>query len=151
MVLDVHIKCGNQLFHHDILRLLLHKHRRLETIIHYRTDWSSDILWTWLVVVWIYGNNNDIIYYIIVNSYIIKHNFPNLYWYFNISIYFQLLYAAMNLTTNEMFNYKRYSYLKNSRGKYHNPYSRGLVYNLAEFFLCVQPVEPDDLMVLDVS
>ena len=64
----------------------------------------------------------------------------------------QLLYAAMNLTKNEMFNYKRYSYLKNSRGKYHNPYSRGLIYNLAEFFLCVQPqVEPDDLRVLDVS
>jgi hypothetical protein len=30
---------------------------------------------------------------------------------------FTLLYAAMNLTTNEMFNYKRYSYLKNSREK----------------------------------
>merc|ERR550539_1331722 len=30
---------------------------------------------------------------------------------------FTLLYAAMNLTTNEMFNYKRYSYLKNSRGE----------------------------------
>eukprot|EP00095_Tigriopus_kingsejongensis_P005009 maker-scaffold139_size317827-snap-gene-1.20 protein:Tk05009 transcript:maker-scaffold139_size317827-snap-gene-1.20-mRNA-1 annotation:"hypothetical protein AaeL_AAEL001203" len=28
---------------------------------------------------------------------------------------FKLLYAAMNLTTNEMFNYKRYNYLKNSR------------------------------------
>jgi hypothetical protein len=58
----------------------------------------------------------------------------------------QLLYAAMNLTTNEMFNYKRYNYLKNSRGKYHNPYSRGLFYNLAEFFLCVQPVEQDDVL-----
>jgi hypothetical protein len=52
----------------------------------------------------------------------------------------------MNLTTNEMFNYKRYNYLKNSRGKYHNPYSRGLFYNLAEFFLCVQPVEQDDVL-----
>jgi len=57
---------------------------------------------------------------------------------------FQLLYAAMNLTTNEMFNYKRYSYLKNGRGKYFNPFSRGLIYNLAEFFLCVQPIEPSD-------
>lgn len=52
----------------------------------------------------------------------------------------------MNLTTNEMFNYKRYSYLKNGRGKYYNPFSRGLVYNLAEFFLCVQPVDnPEEL------
>lgn len=57
----------------------------------------------------------------------------------------------MNLTTNEMFNYKRYSYLKNSRGKYHNPFSRGILYNLAEFFLCVQPVEPDDLRLLDLG
>ena len=64
---------------------------------------------------------------------------------------FQLLYAAMNLTTNEMFNYKRYSYLKNARGKYHNPFSRGIIYNLAEFFLCVQPVEPDDLRLLDLG
>ena len=56
----------------------------------------------------------------------------------------QLLYAAMNLTTNEMFNHKRYNYLKNGRtGKYHNPYSRGIFYNLAEFFLCVQPIEGD--------
>ena len=64
----------------------------------------------------------------------------------------QLLYAAMNLTTNEMFNYKRYNYLKNSRGKYHNPFSRGILYNLAEFFLCVQPlVEPDDIRLLDLG
>ena len=50
----------------------------------------------------------------------------------------------MNLTTNEMFNYKRYSYLKNGRGKYYNPFSRGPIYNLAEFFLCVQPVEASE-------
>ena len=62
---------------------------------------------------------------------------------------FQLLYAAMNLTSNEMFNYKRYSYLKNGRGKYYNPFSRGIVYNLAEFFLCVQPADsPEELNAL---
>ena len=62
---------------------------------------------------------------------------------------FQLLYAAMNLTTNEMFNYNRYSYLKNGRGKYYNPFSRGIVYNLAEFFLCVQPADaPEELNAL---
>ena len=60
--------------------------------------------------------------------------------------FFQLLYAAMNLTTNEMFNYKRYSYLKNGRGKYYNPFSRGMIYNLAEFYLCVQPVETPEEM-----
>ena len=56
----------------------------------------------------------------------------------------------MNLTTNEMFNYKRYNYLKNGRGKYHNPYSRGVIYNLAEFFLCVQPIELDEAQCLEL-
>lgn len=63
---------------------------------------------------------------------------------------FTLLYAAMNLTTNEMFNYKRYNYLKNARGKYHNPFSRGAFYNLAEFFLCIQPIEPDHFHIRDL-
>jgi len=63
---------------------------------------------------------------------------------------FTLLYAAMNLTSNEMFNYKRYNYLKNARGKYRNPFSRGMFYNLAEFFLCIQPVDPDHISVRDL-
>jgi len=63
---------------------------------------------------------------------------------------FTLLYAAMNLTSNEMFNYKRYNYLKNARGKYTNPFSRGMFYNLAEFFLCIQPVDPDHICVRDL-
>lgn len=41
----------------------------------------------------------------------------------------------MNLTTNEMFNYKRYSYLRDKKGKYSNPFSRGPVLNFIEFFL----------------
>merc|ERR1711874_159652 len=63
---------------------------------------------------------------------------------------FTLLYAAMNLTSNEMFNYKRYNYLKNARGKYTNPFSRGMFYNLAEFFLCIQPVDPDHICARDL-
>lgn len=42
----------------------------------------------------------------------------------------------MNLTTNEMFNYKRYPYLRDKRGKYSNPFSRGPIINLFEFFFC---------------
>ncbi|XP_023331098.1 probable protein S-acyltransferase 23 isoform X2 [Eurytemora carolleeae] len=63
---------------------------------------------------------------------------------------FTLLYAAMNLTSNEMFHYKRYNYLKNSRGKYHNPFSRGVFYNLAEFFLCVQPADQELINLRDL-
>ena len=77
--------------------------------------------------------------------------FLNRYQIDSFSFLYQLLYAAMNLTTNEMFNYKRYSYLKNSRGKYYNPFSRGILYNLAEFFLCVHPVELEDIRLLDLG
>lgn len=35
-----------------------------------------------------------------------------------------------------MFNYKRYPYLKDKKGKYLNPFSRGPVLNFIEFFLC---------------
>nr|CAD7255761.1 unnamed protein product [Timema shepardi] len=47
-----------------------------------------------------------------------------------------VLHACMNLTTNEMLNYKRYSYLRDKRGRYFNPFSRGPLLNLLEFFVC---------------
>lgn len=52
-------------------------------------------------------------------------------------ISFQILHACMNLTTNEMFNYKRYPYLRDKRGRYQNPFSRGPLMNFIEFFVCV--------------
>ncbi|VVD03830.1 unnamed protein product, partial [Leptidea sinapis] len=48
-----------------------------------------------------------------------------------------ILHACMNLTTNEMFNYKRYPYLRDKRGRYQNPFSRGPLMNLIEFFVCL--------------
>ncbi|XP_041988305.1 probable protein S-acyltransferase 23 [Aricia agestis] len=57
-----------------------------------------------------------------------------------------VLHACMNLTTNEMFNYKRYGYLRDRRGRYQNPFSRGPLLNLVEFFVCV----PDRLDDADV-
>ena len=56
----------------------------------------------------------------------------------------------MNLTSNEMFNYKRYNYLKNARGKYHNPFSRGVCHNMAEYFACISPAEPDHASIRDL-
>lgn len=53
-----------------------------------------------------------------------------------IHVFMQVLHACMNLTTNEMFNYKRYSYLRDKKGRYLNPFSRGPVLNFIEFFLC---------------
>jgi hypothetical protein len=54
----------------------------------------------------------------------------------------------MNLTTNEMFNYKRYSYLRDKRGRYQNPFSRGPILNLLEFFVC-RPDHSNDLDFLE--
>ena len=76
-------------------------------------------------------------------------------WFMNSSVWFddpfsQLLYAAMNLTSNEMFNYKRYNYLKNARGKYHNPFSRGVCHNMAEYFACISPAEPEHASIRDL-
>ncbi|GJQ65553.1 hypothetical protein Trydic_g7653 [Trypoxylus dichotomus] len=60
-----------------------------------------------------------------------------------------VLHACMNLTTNEMFNYKQYSYLRDKRGKYFNPFSRGPILNLIEFFFCT-PDEFDDDYAYDI-
>ncbi|PAA67739.1 hypothetical protein BOX15_Mlig022279g1, partial [Macrostomum lignano] len=43
-------------------------------------------------------------------------------------------HATVNLTTNESINYERYSYLQDGRGNARNPFSRGPVSNLLEFF-----------------
>ncbi|XP_044749443.1 probable protein S-acyltransferase 23 isoform X2 [Coccinella septempunctata] len=55
-----------------------------------------------------------------------------------------VLHACMNLTTNEMFNYKRYPYLRDRRGRYYNPFSRGPIFNLIEFFFCTPEEYEDD-------
>lgn len=35
-----------------------------------------------------------------------------------------------------MINYKKYTYLKDGRGKYYNPFSQGVAVNVLEFFGC---------------
>lgn len=55
----------------------------------------------------------------------------------------------MNLTTNEMFNYKRYPYLRDKRGRYNNRFSRGIVMNLLEFILMRPSANNDDDLMMD--
>ena len=68
-------------------------------------------------------------------------NFTNTEWLLktkntiNLYLILQIIHACMNLTTNEMFNYKKYSYLRDKRGKYCNTFSQGPILNLFEFFL----------------
>lgn len=63
----------------------------------------------------------------------------------------QILHACMNLTTNEMFNYKRYSYLRDKKGRYLNPFSRGPILNLVEFFICLPERDEDDETLYEYS
>lgn len=60
-----------------------------------------------------------------------------------------VLHACMNLTTNEMFNYKRYPYLRDKRGRYHNPFSRGPILNLFEFFVCFGDHGDENILLSD--
>lgn len=63
----------------------------------------------------------------------------------------QILHACMNLTTNEMFNYKRYPYLRDKRGRYSNIFSRGVALNLFEFFVCSPKQEEEDELMLEAE
>ena len=57
----------------------------------------------------------------------------------------------LNLTTNERINHKRYSYLKDGKGKYYNPYDRGYKVNIAEFFHLRRPMTEDEVQFLNVT
>lgn len=62
---------------------------------------------------------------------------------------FQVLYAAYNLTMNEAFNYHRYRYLKDSDGHYRNPFNRGVVENIKEFFHCTRVWDVHDVIKVE--
>ncbi|KAH9504317.1 putative protein S-acyltransferase 23 [Bulinus truncatus] len=59
----------------------------------------------------------------------------------------KIYHAAVNLTTNERINYKRYSYLKDGKGAFYNPFDRGLRNNILEF-LHLRPSWRDDEVTL---
>jgi len=54
--------------------------------------------------------------------------------------------AGVNLTTNERANGHRYEYLKDSNGRFYNPYDRGLLLNIQEALHLVKV--PDEVTVL---
>lgn len=45
------------------------------------------------------------------------------------------LQIARNITTNELTNAMRYSYLKGPDGRFHNPYDNGCRKNCSDFFI----------------
>ncbi|CAL1539768.1 unnamed protein product [Lymnaea stagnalis] len=61
-----------------------------------------------------------------------------------------IFHAARNLTTNERINYKRYDYLKDGKGSYHNPFDRGFKNNFLEFFHLRPGLREDEVQLLGV-
>lgn len=62
----------------------------------------------------------------------------------------QTFHAAHNVTANERVNYKRYKYLMDGKGAFYNPFNRGILYNLQEFFLLVKPRTERDVEILNI-
>ncbi|XP_056419704.1 uncharacterized protein LOC130361127 isoform X1 [Hyla sarda] len=62
-----------------------------------------------------------------------------------------LYMAAINLTTNENLNAKKYFYLMDEKGKFYNPFNRGIVKNLLEFFHLIPPLSEDSIRRKQIS
>ncbi|XP_038055162.1 probable protein S-acyltransferase 23 [Patiria miniata] len=53
--------------------------------------------------------------------------------------------AVKNLNTNERVNHKRYEYLKDANGHFFNPYNRGILHNVKEFFHLRAPPSDEEI------
>ncbi|XP_050417022.1 uncharacterized protein LOC126830658 [Patella vulgata] len=62
-----------------------------------------------------------------------------------------VVHAAINLTTNERINRKRYKYLKDGKGNYYNPFNRGVKNNILEFFHIKKPLRDQEVEYLSVD
>lgn len=63
---------------------------------------------------------------------------------------FQCFHACFNITVNERINRVRYSYLKDGKGQFYNPFNRGHVKNMKEYFHLIRPLEERDVELLSV-
>ena len=58
---------------------------------------------------------------------------------------------ALNITTNERINQKRYKYLQDGKGRYYNPYDRGCKINLLEFMHMKRAQSEDEVEFLNIT
>ena len=75
------------------------------------------------------------------------------YWWSVIqpyNCYLQIYQALKNQTTNEGINWKRYDYMKDANGKYRNPFDRGVVTNMMEYFYLIPPMQLESLDAIKV-
>lgn len=58
---------------------------------------------------------------------------------------------CFNLTTNERVNWKRYKYLQDGKGKYYNPYDRGIIQNILEFLHIKSSLSENQVEFMNVT
>lgn len=63
----------------------------------------------------------------------------------------QVVHASYNVTTNERINHKRYDYLKDGKGRFYNPFNKGIKHNLLEFLHLRRPPREDEMEFLGIS
>ena len=63
----------------------------------------------------------------------------------------QLIHASYNITTNERINRKRYDYLKDGKGRFYNPYNKGVARNLMEFMHMKKPPRDEEVELLGID
>lgn len=59
--------------------------------------------------------------------------------------------AAVNVTTNEWINRKRYDYLKDDKGAFYNPFDKGIVPNLLEYMHLRPTPKYEDVRLMGVK
>ncbi|XP_025085865.1 probable protein S-acyltransferase 23 isoform X2 [Pomacea canaliculata] len=62
-----------------------------------------------------------------------------------------VVHASYNVTTNERINHKRYDYLKDGKGRFYNPFNKGIKHNLLEFLHLRRPPREDEIEFLGIS
>ncbi|KAL3879254.1 hypothetical protein ACJMK2_031558 [Sinanodonta woodiana] len=61
-----------------------------------------------------------------------------------------VFHVAFNITVNERSNHRRYGYLKDGKGDFYNPFDRGFVNNVKEYFHLTRALEEKDVEFLNI-
>ncbi|KAK7097163.1 uncharacterized protein [Littorina saxatilis] len=117
--------------------------------------------------VWFFAFLTSILLMTSIANYFIYHMLFDIQWdwlvflggvqvaFFSVMIlvvwYMSMVHAAYNVTTNERINHKRYDYLKDGKGKFYNPYNKGVKHNLQEFLHLRKPPRDEEVELLGVD
>lgn len=65
--------------------------------------------------------------------------------------FYQIYHVLANVTTNEHTNWRRYKYLQDGKGAYHNPFNRGWWINTLEYFFFRPSIAEQEVAFLNVT